>query len=317
VADEELATPTAEAETEAGEVRLNLGLANYGANASVEGLLEAAAAADAAGIDALTLVDHVVLGGDLTQYPYGSFPGGSDAPWFEPLTTLAAMAAMTRRIRLMTAVVIAPLRGAAVLAKTAATLDALSHGRLDLGVGVGWLPKEYEAAGLPFSERGRLLDDVLAVCQVLWSGGTSFRSERLAFDDVWCRPLPVQPGGVPVWVSGELHSRNVERLVRYASGWIPSPDAKLDAVAADISRLNEALSAAGREPASVRVRVSLPVVRDEDRRPLLDQSFSLVPRLLEVGATDVHTPLAVWCRDASSSEDWCLRLATAWRESAQ
>lgn len=184
MADGKLSTPVSGAATPAEGVRLNLGLPNYGANASVEGLLESAAAADATGIDTLTLVDHVVLGGDLTRYPCGSFPGGVNAPWLEPLTPPAAMAAITRRIRLMTAVVIAPLRRPAVLAKTAATLDVLSQGQLDLGVGVGWLSTEYEAAGLPFAERGRLLDDVLTVCQVLWSGATSFRSERLALDDV-------------------------------------------------------------------------------------------------------------------------------------
>jgi probable F420-dependent oxidoreductase len=296
-------------------VRLNLGLANYGEGVSVPGLLDVAAVADAAGIDAVTLVDHIVLGGDLAQYPYGSFPGGVDAPWLEPLTLLAAMAVITRRIRLMTGVVIAPLRGAAVLAKTAATLDVLSEGRLDLGVGVGWLPKEYEAAGLPFSERGRMLDDVLAACRALWSGETSFRSERLAFDDVWCRPLPVQPAGVPLWISGELHPRNVARLVRHGSGWIPSPDARLDAVAAAIPRLREALSVAGRDPASMRVRVSLPVVRDHDRRPQLDESFALVPKLLELGATDVYTPMVLWSRTPSSAGEWCARLASAWRES--
>lgn len=296
-------------------MRLNLGLANYGANVSVESLLDAAAAADAAGIDALTVVDHVVLGGDLSRYPYGSFPGGVDAPWLEPLTTLAAIAAVTRRARLMTAVVIAPLRGPAVLAKTAATLDVLSRGRLDLGVGVGWLPKEYEAAGLPFSQRGHLLDDVLAVCQVLWSGETGFRSERLAFDDVWCRPLPVQSGGVPLWISGELHARNLARLLRHGSGWIPSPDAPIDAVAADVARLRAVLSETGRQPASVRVRVSLPVVRDGDRRPLLEESFAHVPKLLELGATDVHTPLALWCTDGASAADACLRLTSAWRGS--
>ncbi len=296
------------------EPRLNIGLANYGTGASPEQLLRAAEAADAAGIDALTLVDHVVLGGDLAGYPYGAFPGGPEAPWLEPLTILAAIAARTTSIRLATGILIAPLRGAAVLAKTAATLDVLSGGRLDLGVGTGWLPKEYEAAGLSFGERGRLLDDALAVCRSLWRGGpTSYRSPRLAFDDVWCHPTPVQADGIPLWIAGELHARNIGRLIDYASGWIPSPDASTSHVAALAGKLRAALLAADRDPASMRIRIALPVVRDEGRLPLLERSFEAVPELLSLGATDVFTPLAQWCRDPAELGPWCERLVGAWR----
>lgn len=297
----------------ANEPRLNIALANYGPGVAPGLLLEAASAADAAGIDGLTVVDHVVLGGDLDSYPYGSFPGGLDGPWLEPMTVLAAISARTSRIRLATGVLIAPLRGAAVLAKTAATLDLFSGGRLDLGVGTGWLHKEYEAAGLPFALRGRLLDDALAACQALWQGGpTSFRSPRLAFDDVWCHPTPVQTGGIPLWIGGELQARNVERIVRHGSGWIPSPTATVDDVRNGVVQLRGALAAAGRDPASVRIRVALPVQRDEDRRPLLDRTFAVVPALLALGATDVHTPLAQWCRDPSEFRQSCERLAAAW-----
>jgi probable F420-dependent oxidoreductase len=299
--------------------RLNLALANYGrgalhdGRASARALLDLAAAADTAGIGALTVVDHVVLGSELGGYPYGTFPGGPDAPWLEPLTLLAAIAARTEQIRLTTGVVIAPLRGAAVLAKTAATLDVLSNGRLDLGVGVGWLAKEYEAAGLQFAQRGRLLDDTLAACTALWRGGpTSFSSPRLQFDDVWCNPLPVQPGGVPIWISGELHERNIARIVRHGSGWLASPDAMLDQVRTGAATLRARLAAAGRDPASVRIRVALPVLRDSAGRPLLEQSFAIVPELLAF-ATDVHTPLSVWCRDTSEADERCACLAAAWK----
>lgn len=161
-----------------------------------------------------------------------------------------------------------------------------------------------------------MLDDVLGACRALWRGETSFRSERLGFDDAWCRPLPVQPAGVPVWISGGLHPRNLERLVRHGDGWIPSPDATPDGVAADVPRLHQALSAQARDPASMRVRVSLPIVRDQEHRPLLDESFAAVPTLLKLGATDVHTPLAVWCRSPTLVEPWCRRLVAAWRESS-
>jgi len=301
------------------EPRLNVALANYGSGAlgggraSAQNLIDLAAAADAAGIGALTVVDHVVLGGDLGAYPYGTFPGGPDAPWLEPLTVLAAIAARTERIRLATGVVIAPLRGAAVLAKTAATVDVISNGRLDLGVGVGWLAKEYEAAGLQFAQRGRMLDDTLAACAALWRGGpTSFSSPRLQFDDVWCVPPPIQAGGVPIWIAGELHERNIARIVGHGSGWLASPDATLDSVRAGAAILRARLEAAGRDPVSVRIRVALPVSRDSAGRPLLEASFASVPELLQF-ATDVHTPLALWCRDISEADERCGSLAAAWK----
>jgi probable F420-dependent oxidoreductase len=296
------------------EPRLNIGLANYGPGASPEHLLRAAEAADAAGVDALTVVDHVVLGGDLDGYPYGAFPGGPDAPWLEPMTILAAIAARTASIRLATGILIAPLRGAAVLAKAAATLDVLSGGRLDLGVGTGWLPKEYEAAGLSFAQRGGLLDDALAVCRSLWRGGpTSYRSPRLAFDDVWCHPTPIQADGIPLWIAGELHARNIARLIDFASGWIPSPNASTADVAALAGTLRAALLAAARDPGSMRIRIALPIVRDADRRPLLEPSFDAVPDLLSLGATDVFTPLGQWCRDPGGLGPCCERLVAAWR----
>ncbi len=295
--------------------RLNVGLTTFGRAAEPDALLHAADCADAAGIDALTVFDHVVLGGDLDKYPWGQFPGGPEVPWLEPMTLLAAIAGRTSRIRLATGVLIAPLRGAAVLAKSAATLDLISGGRLDLGVGTGWLDKEYEAVGMDFAARGALLTDTLAACQALWQGGpTAFESASISFTDVWCHPTPVQAGGVPFWISGALHRRNLDRIVRFGSGWLPSPSAPADEVRQGIAVLREALPRAGRDPQSVRVRISLPVIRDGHKRPLLRQSFEEVPALLEAGATDVHTPLAAWERALGGTDQACAALAGAWRQ---
>ena len=120
--------------------------------------------------------DHVVFGERLEEYGRpeiggqagGKQPTGPDGHWLEPLTTLSVLAGMTSRIRLGTNILVAALRRPAVLAKSTATLDVLSGGRLDLGVGVGWQREEYEAAGLDFDRRGRLLDHTLEVLQTLW-----------------------------------------------------------------------------------------------------------------------------------------------------
>ena len=117
------------------------------------------------------------MGPHTENYVWGKFPVPPDAPWFEPLTMLTAIAAVTTRVRLATGILIAPLRPAAFLAKQVATLDQISGGRVDLGVGTGWQREEYDAQGLAFEQRGQLLDDTLAACTVLW------RDTPAAFDD--------------------------------------------------------------------------------------------------------------------------------------
>lgn len=117
---------------------------------------------------------------------------------------------------------VAALRGPAVLAETAATLDVLSAGRLDLGVGVGRQAAEYDAAGLAFADRGRLLDQALEVCQLLWrQPAATYAGAALSFTRLHQMPKPAQEGGVPVWVSGTVNRRAMRRLARYGTGWIP------------------------------------------------------------------------------------------------
>ena len=154
-----------------------------------------------------------------------------------------------------------------MLAKTAATVDVLSGGRLDLGVGIGWQREEYEAAGLDFGGRGRLLDHTLEVCQTLWRDAPArFDADGLRFDGIHSLPHPVQPGGVPIWVSGTLNERVLERVARFGSGWIPWGPAA-DDLEASIPRVHEALSAAGRDPDNFQVAGRLPVVERRGRRP--------------------------------------------------
>src|SRR5215213_11514347 len=110
---------------------LTVGLPNYGPYLGAtawRSLLDLAVAAERAGVDGVSVVDHVVMGSQVDRYPYGRFPGGPQAPWLEPLTVLAAISGVTSRVELATAVLISPLRPAALLAKAAATLDVLSRG---------------------------------------------------------------------------------------------------------------------------------------------------------------------------------------------
>src|SRR5207247_7611606 len=110
-----------------------------------------------------------------------------DEPFPEPITTLALIAGATQRVRLVTAILIAPLRPPVLLAKQAATLHALSGGRLVLGVSTSWHAHEYAAVGVPFEERGQRLDDAVGAWRALWGPQpASYASASVAFDNIWC-----------------------------------------------------------------------------------------------------------------------------------
>src|SRR3954468_20982 len=169
-----------------GDVQISLGVPNFGpwAGPDLRPLLDLASSADAAGVDRLVVSDHVLLGRNTDAYRWGRFPTPPEAPWLEPLTCLTAFAAVTTRVRLSTGILIAPLRPATVLAKTVATLDVLSGGRVDLGVGVGWHREEYDATGIAFAGRGDLLEETMAACRALWSAlPASYDGKHVVFSD--------------------------------------------------------------------------------------------------------------------------------------
>ena len=274
---------------------LSMHLVNFAAEPPGEWqrLFDLAVAADRAGIGRLAVSDHVVYGERLDRYADparggmagGRQPTGPDGAWLEPLTVLAMVGARTERVRLCPMVLLAALRRPIVLAKTAATIDVLTGGRLDLGVGVGWQEEEYEAAGLNYRERGRLLDHTLEVCHELWTQQrASVHDRHLSFDDVHQMPKPTA-GTVPVWVSGTVNERSMARLARYGSGWIPwGPDAA--DIASGIAKMREAMSATGRDPSGIEVAGRLPLQRGSDGEPEAGATMAAVPGLIEAGVTD-------------------------------
>jgi probable F420-dependent oxidoreductase len=256
-------------------------------------IFDVAVAADRAGIGRVVVSDHVVHGERLDRYADpargglagGRQPTGPDGAWLEPLTVLAMIGARTERVRLCPMVLLAALRRPIVLAKTASTIDVLTGGRLDLGVGVGWQQEEYEAAGLEFASRGRLLDDTLEVCHALWTQPTaSVSTTELSFEGIHQMPKPTA-GTVPVWVSGTVNRRSMERLARFGSGWIPWGPDGLDVVSG-IARMRDAVAAAGRDPAGIEVTGALRVERDSGGEPQIRPTMDAVPSLFEAGVTD-------------------------------
>jgi probable F420-dependent oxidoreductase len=298
-------------------MRLTLSIPTFGPfypRGRMHEVLELARGAEAAGVDSLIVPDHVVMGERTDRYEWGPFPFPVDAPWLEPLTVLAAIAAVTHRVRLATGILVAPLRPAVLLAKTAATLDVLSQGRLDLGVGVGWQREEFLAEGLDFEARGALLTETLAACRVLWRDApASFGGRHVRFERIWCEPKPIQPGGPAIWFSGTLTPRNVARIAKLGDGWIPIMTATRDDLAAGVRTLREALAAARRDPASLRVRGSLDVVRG-DRRPDLARTLAGAHELAAAGASDVQLPLLAFVRGPEALPDFFAELGPAWRK---
>jgi probable F420-dependent oxidoreductase len=286
-------------------VTLSVGLPNFGslfAPGEWRGFVDLARAADDAGVDRIVVVDHVVMGPNTDAYQWGKFPVGPEAPWFEPLTMLAAIASATERVRLATGILIVPLRPAAILAKTVATLDVLSGGRVDLGVGTGWQKEEYEASALDFDRRAQLLDDTLGALRALWTDSpAAFSSPTYEFEQIWCEPKPLRKGGVPLWVAGTLHKRNVERIVKYADGWIPIMGEPVEGIAAGAEKLRDALGAAGRAADGFEVQAPLRIAREEGKAPDLARSIESVPDLVAAGGTNIQVPMQAFCRDPNAA----------------
>jgi probable F420-dependent oxidoreductase len=257
-------------------------------------IVDFARVADEAGFDRLVLSDHVVFGENLEAYSDpaiggsrgGTQPTGPDGAWLEPLTTIAHLTAVTSRVRFGTNILIAALRRPIVLAKMAATIDVLSEGRLDLGVGVGWQREEYESAGLSFESRGRLLNQAIEVCQTIWcSAAADYEGEGLHFDRIHQMPKPKQEDGVPIWVSGTVNPRAMDRLARYGRGWIPWGDDAMD-LDTGIARMRIAMDDRGRDAGEIQVVGTLRHVRSPDGRFDVQRTMAAVPALRTAGVTD-------------------------------
>lgn len=255
-------------------------------------VVDMARMADEVGVDQLVLPDHVAIGSRLDRYPYGAkFPYPATEPWLEPLTTLAAIAGATRRVRLGTGVLIAPLRPVVLLAKTVATLDVLSRGRVDLGIGTGWQREEFVEPGMGFVGRTQRMDDAIRACRVLWETPppVSFTAPSISFSELWCEPRPVQ-ARIPVWYGGALTPPMITRIAELGDGWLPLGPT-VDEIAAGIQTLRAALTDQARDPDGLGVRVGLPVVLKDDGSVDATASLASVAHLAAIGVTTVSVAL--------------------------
>jgi probable F420-dependent oxidoreductase len=192
----------------------------------------------------------------------------------DPIVALSYLAARTDRIRLGVAVVNLPFVSPAYLGKQAATLDLLSAGRLDLGLGLGWSPEEFTASGASRSDRGARTGEYLAALRTLWTDEVSEYAGRFyTIPPSRMAPKPARPGGPPVLLGGSAPAA-LRRAGRLADGWITRSAHDLSRIDDDIAVIREAAQRAGRDPAAIRV-VCRGVLRigerrvGEDGRPLL------------------------------------------------
>lgn len=283
------------------------GVHNY-FGGDARGYLEAARLADAAGLDQVVFTDHVVMGERTDRYPYGAFPLPPSEPWFEPLTLLAAIAAVTTRIHLATGILIAPLRPAVLLAKVLATLDTLAPGRLQIGIGTGWQREEFEAAGLDFDQAWTILDDQVRAAQLLWRDApASFASRTVNFERIYSTPFP-RDRAVPLWYGVKPTARQARRIAELGAGWIPI-STETAYVHDGVSRIREAFVAAGRDPATLQVRAHVPVRYGADGRGDFEYSVAAIPELVAAGATVLEFEHHPFVRDKAELEEFYARLA--------
>jgi probable F420-dependent oxidoreductase len=240
-------------------VKFGVWLPNCRHLATPEIIRGTAARAEELGCDSVWVSDHVVV-------PRANIPNFGETI-FDPLVTLGVVAGATTRVQLGTTVLIVPYRNAVVTAKMVSSLDALSGGRVVLGIGAGWVAAESAMLGVPFAERGRMTDEYLRAMQELWtSASPSFTGRYTQFGDVVFEPKPVQRPHPPIWVGG--HSRAaLRRAVELGAAWHPinrAPE-ELRAGQAELARQSAARGRA--VPPIITLRNDVRVLGAGERAP--------------------------------------------------
>lgn len=236
---------------------IGLTLAQVGPFAGPEHITHMAREADARGFDALWVLDRLLD----PVAPRSRYPGTPDGALpeeqriaLDPLLTLATAAAHTTRIRLGTNVLVAPWYRPALLARSLASLDVLSGGRLDIGLGLGWSTDEYEAVGVPKRGLASRQEELLDVLDTVWSGDpVTYTGSGFTIAPTAIRPKPVQTPRPPVLLAAYTPA-GLERAGRRADGWTPA-GLPLDATAFMWSAVQQAAAEAGRDPAALSLVV--------------------------------------------------------------
>lgn len=256
-------------------------------------IVELARQAEAAGVDAVMLSEHVVMGasagldGVMANPREYALPGNQDpaTPWPSSIVLLSAIAQATTSLRLVAGAILAPLRHPLLLARELGTLDLLSNGRLVVLPTVGWHEDEYRALGVDYRRRGRLLDQHLAVWRSAWSESPStFTGDDYAYEEIWLEPKAFRPAGPTLWFGGSaVHPALIRRIVKYGSGFNPLGRMSSEGLAS----LADAMREEGRDPATLELVGGLRgTFQDDDSTADLAQAVNdAVPEQLAQGYT--------------------------------
>jgi probable F420-dependent oxidoreductase len=238
-------------------------LPTQGPLATREALLAFTRAAEERHVASLWVSDHVVFPRTATgSYPGGRFPHPPDKAYLEPVAVLAAAAVCTTRARLGSSVFILGHRHPVVMAKMLTSIDALSSGRLIVGVGVGWWKEELEILGVPFHARGRQGDEILRAFKALWTADDpSLDGEFFRFRNLGFAPKPVQKPHPPIWVGGDSPGA-FRRVVTFGDGWHATAKSPAEFAQA-LTRLRAAADAARRPLETIELSIRIPLRDDQ------------------------------------------------------
>ncbi len=237
-------------------MKFGLFFANAGPFAVPETFETLVKTADEVGIESIWTVEHVVVPvGYESRYPYsqdGRMPGPENSPIPDPILPLAYAAALTKRLRLATGIVILPQRHPVYVAKEYATLDVLSGGRAIAGVGIGWLEEEFATVGVPFRERAARTEEAVRAIRSLWKDEPeAFEGDFYRWGPVQSNPKPVQKPGVPIVVGGHVEGA-ARRAARIGDGFFPAKGG-LDELPGLFQALRDECGKVGRDPSEIEL----------------------------------------------------------------
>ena len=299
-------------------MRVGISLPQLGPQASPDNLIRVATRAEELGYDSVWVLERLLW----PLNPQEQYPPAPDGKLpvayqnvLDPLETLTFVGAHTTKIRLGTSVLVLPYHTPIQLARRISTLDVLSGGRVEVGIGAGWSRDEFEAAGTPFERRGARVDEFLQALIDLWTKDPlAFKGEFYSIPESMVGPKPVQKPHPPIYIAG-FGDFTLKRAVRFGAGWNPAGISSFEALEASIKLLNEIAARGGRAPMEVVLRAFTVVFErpsPNDRHPMmgtLEEIREDIKRLRDAGVSCImHSPPEIGFIESASIEPALIRM---------